>query len=202
MKNNNQIIWQSFRVTNSDRKNILKQNPIVLWFTGLPGSGKTTLSDKFQTKLIQEGFYSYILDGDNLRHGLCSDLGFSEQDRAENIRRAAQTAKLLLNIGIIVICAFASPFIKDRNKARNIIGETFNEVYIKCDLKICEQRDPKGMYKKARNKEIKNFTGISSRFEPPKNPELIIETNKINIEASTDKIYRTFIEKIKNYKAF
>ena len=155
----------------------------VLWFTGLSGSGKSTVANATEKLLHDMGLHTYILDGDNVRMGLIKDLGFSPEDRTENIRRITEVSKLFADSGSIVLTAFISPYIEDRDNARKIIGnEDFIEIYISADLSVCEERDPKGLYKKARSGEIKGFTGIDAPYEAPINPELIVETDKYNID--------------------
>ncbi len=156
----------------------------VLWFTGLSSSGKSTLAENFKKYLNKNNMKSIILDGDNIREGLCSDLGFSKEDRKENIRRISEVAKLLSSIdrNYIVMVAFISPYIVDRDNARKIIGKNFNEIYVSTSLEVCEDRDVKGLYKKARTGEIPNFTGVSDPYEVPKNPEIDIDTGLYNID--------------------
>ena len=169
------------------RRNILNQSGIVIWLTGLPGSGKSTLANELEIKLLQIKKFVYVLDGDNIRNGLNSDLGFSEDDRNENIRRIAELATLLKDASIITIVAFISPFRKMREFARMRAGKGhFLEIYIKATLETCIKRDPKGLYKKAINNEIPDFTGITSAYEEPSNPDLVIDTDKLNIKESTD----------------
>lgn len=184
MKNSN-IIWHHATVTRELRELQNKHKSIVLWFTGLSGSGKSTLAHAVEEKLHQCGYRTFVLDGDNVRHGLCRDLGFEESDRRENIRRVGETAKLFIEAGIITLTAFISPFLEDRNRVRSIFQNgNFLEVYCKCPLEVCEQRDVKGLYQRARDGKVKQFTGISSPYEPPKNPELIVETDKLTLEES------------------
>ena len=184
MKNNN-IIWHHATVTRELRELQNKHKSTVLWFTGLSGSGKSTLAHAVEEKLHQSGCRTFVLDGDNVRHGLCRDLGFEESDRRENIRRVGETAKLFIEAGIITLTAFISPFLEDRNRVRSIFQNgNFLEVYCKCPLEVCEQRDVKGFYQRARDGKVKQFTGISSPYEPPKNPELIVETDKLTLEES------------------
>lgn len=157
----------------------------VLWFTGLSGAGKTTLSQTVQHKLCAEGFQIYVLDGDIIRTGLCSDLGFSPQDRRENLRRVGEVAKLFADAGFIVISAFISPYSEDRQRVRNLTPNLFHNIYIKADVRTCEQRDVKGLYAKARAGEIKHFTGISAPYEVPAQPDLIIDTMHHTVEESS-----------------
>lgn len=175
MKNMNNIQWHNHSITKEQRGKQKKQKPLIVWFTGLSGSGKSTLANALETKLHTLDFHTYLLDGDNLRYGLNSDLGFDELSRTENIRRVGETAKLLLDSGLIVLCTFISPFQKDREFVRNLVEkDEFIEVFVDTPLEICEQRDPKGLYKKAREGEIKNFTGIDSIYEAPIDSEIII----------------------------
>ena len=168
----------------------------VLWFTGLSGSGKSTLANASEKILHDMGLQTYILDGDNVRMGLNKDLGFSAEDRTENIRRITEVAKLFADAGIIVLTAFISPYREDRDKAREIIGgDDFVEVFVKADLSICESRDPKGLYKKARSGEIKGFTGIDAPYESPLNAELIVETDNHSIEESSQIVVDYLMEK-------
>ncbi len=184
MKNSN-IIWHHATVTRELRELQNKHKSTVLWFTGLSGSGKSTLAHAVEEKLHQCGCRTFVLDGDNVRHGLCRDLGFEESDRRENIRRVGEIAKLFIEAGIITLTAFISPFLEDRNRVRSIFQNgNFLEVYCKCPLEVCEQRDVKGLYQRARDGKVKQFTGISSPYEPPKNPELIVETDKLTLEES------------------
>lgn len=184
MKNSN-IIRHHATVTRELRELQNKHKSTVLWFTGLSGSGKSTLAHAVEEKLHQCGCRTFVLDGDNVRHGLCRDLGFEESDRRENIRRVGETAKLFIEAGIITLTAFISPFLEDRNRVRSIFQNgNFLEVYCKCPLEVCEQRDVKGLYQRARDGKVKQFTGISSPYEPPKNPELIVETDKLTLEES------------------
>jgi adenylylsulfate kinase len=171
----------------SDKEKFLKQKATVFWMVGLSGSGKSTLAKALEKKLFQKGKLTMLLDGDNLRYGLNSNLGFSESDRNENIRRAAEVAKLFLDCGIITICSFISPTEQTRKMAQEIIGkENFKEIYINASISVCEQRDVKGLYKKARMGEIKNFTGIDAPFEPPKNPWLEINTEVMDYDTCLD----------------
>lgn len=168
----------------------------LVWITGLSASGKSTIAVELERKLFNHGINTFVLDGDNVRYGLCKDLGFVERDRKENIRRVGEVAKLLVDAGILTIAAFISPYAEDRANLRKLfVHEEFIEVYMKCDISVCESRDPKGLYKKARKGEIKEFTGISAPYEPPGNPELIIETDKLSIENSVGRIYSYLIKR-------
>ena len=188
------IVWHDHKVERVEREHLLKQKGVVLWFTGLSGSGKSTIANELSYKLHKMGKLSYILDGDNIRHGLNKDLGFSPEDRKENIRRISEVASLFADAGFITITAFISPYRVDRDFCRGLVGEgRFIEIYAKASLDTCEKRDPKGMYKKARAGIIKEFTGISAPYEEPLKPELVIDTDKESIEDSTDKV----INKIK-----
>lgn len=171
------IKFQHFALTQTERTNIKHQAPMCLWMTGLSGAGKSTLANSLEQELNKKGKHTYILDGDNLRYGLNSDLGFSEADRCENVRRAAEAANLMVDAGLIVVVSLISPFKKERDFAKSLFKENqFKEIYISTSLQECEQRDTKGLYKKARQGEVKDFTGISSPYEPPEKPDLIIDT--------------------------
>ena len=188
MKSSN-IIYHQATVTRQRRNKLNNHRSIVLWFTGLSGSGKSTLAHSLEEKLFQRGCSTFVLDGDNIRHGLNSNLDFSEAGRTENIRRISEVSKLMLEAGLIVMTAFISPFSKDRNEARKLItSDDFVEIYCKASLEKCESRDVKGLYKRARTGEIKNYTGIDSPYEVPKNPELIIDTDNQNLEDSISTI--------------
>lgn len=189
MPKSKHIYWQKGKVLKEDRERLLKQKGVVIWLTGLPASGKSTIARELEWKLYKMGKLAYVLDGDNIRHGLNSDLGFSPEDRKENIRRIGEVAKLFADAGIITITSFISPYREDREKARKLLKEgEFIEVYLKCPLEVLIERDPKGLYKKALAGEIKEFTGISAPYEEPTNPEIILETDKETVEESTDKI--------------
>ena len=168
----------------------------IIWFTGLSGSGKSTLARSLERKLFDKGYNVYMLDADNVRDGLNSNLGFSNQDRNENIRRVGEVSSLFAEAGFIVLSAFISPFHDDRQRAFNAHPKNFHEVYLSADLSTCEDRDPKGLYKKARAGEIKEFTGIDSPYEIPKEPSLIVDTKKLNINESTDELLRYIVNKI------
>lgn len=178
-------VWHRATVTRQRREQKNTHKSVVLWFTGLSGSGKSTLAHAVEEQLHQNGLNTFVLDGDNVRHGLCSDLGFSDKDRKENIRRISETAKLLLEAGIITLTAFISPFKAERAAARSLMPHgDFIEIHCFCPLTVCEQRDVKGLYKRARLGEIKDFTGISSPYEEPDNPDLRIDTSRLSLEES------------------
>lgn len=180
----------------SEKENLLKQNARVIWFTGLSGSGKSTLAIALEQELYKKGYLTQVLDGDNIRSGINSNLGFSENDREENIRRIAEVSKLFLNCGIITLNCFISPTESMRNMAKRIIGaENFIEVYVKAPLEVCESRDPKGLYVKARKGEIKDFTGIHAPFEEPLSPHVTINTSNTDIEQATGQLLN-FVEPI------
>ncbi|HDS06593.1 MAG TPA: adenylyl-sulfate kinase [Bacteroides sp.] len=179
------------------KEEILRQRARVIWFTGLSGSGKTTLAANLEKELFFRRFFCHVLDGDNIRTGINNNLGFSAEDRLENIRRIAEVSRLLINTGMITICSFISPTREIRNLARSIIGEMdFIEIFLNPPLEVCEQRDTKGLYEKARAGIIKDFTGISSPFEAPANPDLEIDTSKLGIKDSVDLIFETIIDRI------
>ena len=183
------IVRQDYKISKADREKLLQQKPVLLWLTGLSGSGKSTIADRVEQALHQQGYKTYLLDGDNIRHGLNSNIDFSESGRKENIRRIGEVAKLFLDAGIIVISAFISPFREDRETVRNLLKEgEFIEIHVDCPLEICEQRDVKGLYAKARRGEIPNFTGISSPFEIPTHPEITIHTDHEKLDDSVNKI--------------
>lgn len=177
MNSNNNLTWHKATIQRDHRQSQNAHRSYVLWFTGLSGSGKSTLAHAVESQLYQLGCHTYVLDGDNVRHGLCRDLGFSEHDRTENIRRIGEVSKLLIDAGVIALTAFISPFQADRGRVRQMLARgEFIEIYCHCSLEVCESRDVKGLYQRARAGLIENFTGISSPYEPPDNPELIIDT--------------------------
>ncbi|WP_042464034.1 adenylyl-sulfate kinase [Neobacillus dielmonensis] len=179
------ITWHQTTVTKADRHQKYGHKSCVLWFTGLSGSGKSTLANAVDYALFENGINSYVLDGDNIRHGLNKDLSFGAGDRKENIRRVGEVAKLFVDSGQIVSSAFISPFREDRELVRDLFEpDEFIEIYLYCPIEVCEDRDPKGLYKKARKGEIPEFTGISSPYEQPKQPDIKIETDKVTIEES------------------
>ncbi len=177
------IVWQRGEVSAADRARLFRQEAATIWLTGLSGSGKSTLAFKLEQALMARSYPAYVLDGDNVRHGLNGDLGFSPQDRKENIRRIAEVARLFNDAGMMVITAFISPYQQDRAMARGIIGaDQFVEVHLATSLAVCEQRDPKGLYRKARLGEIADFTGISAPYEAPENPALAIDSGSLSVE--------------------
>jgi adenylylsulfate kinase len=177
------------KVSYEQRKKRLQQEPKLIWFTGLSGSGKSTLAIGLEQYLFESGFKVYLLDGDNIRKGINKDLGFSSADRTENIRRIGEVSKLMLDAGLIIISAFISPFRDDREMVKEIVGEErFTEVFVECPLEVCEKRDTKGLYKKARQGFIRDFTGIGSPYEIPEHPNLVIHTHKERIDESLSKL--------------
>lgn len=182
------IVWHHGEAQRRDRERILGQRGVVLWFTGLSGSGKSTIAVEVEKRLLEDGKLPYRLDGDNVRHGLNGNLEFSIEDRRENIRRISEVSKLYADTGIITLASFISPTLEIRGMAREIIGEDFVEVYVKAPLAICEKRDPKGLYKKARAGEIKNFTGIDSPYEEPADPEVILMNEDGRLEEVVDEV--------------
>lgn len=183
------VVWHQSTVNRKRREEKNQHKSVVLWFTGLSGSGKSTLAHAVEEELYQLGLNTFVLDGDNVRHGLNKDLSFSNQDRKENIRRISEAAKLMLEAGIITLTAFISPFKEEREMARSLMPHgDFIEIHCYCPLEVCETRDVKGLYKRARNGEIKDFTGISSPYEAPVKPELKIDTNALSLKESTQKV--------------
>ncbi|AUV87357.1 adenylyl-sulfate kinase [Vibrio campbellii] len=177
------IVWHQHSVDKQFRAGLKKQKPAVLWFTGLSGAGKSTVAGALENRLAELGYHTYLLDGDNVRHGLCSDLGFSEQDRRENIRRIGELAKLMADAGLIVLSAFISPHRAERQLVRDLLPEgEFIEVFVNASLEVCEGRDPKGLYKKARAGEIPNFTGIDSEYQAPASPEIDLPAGEKSVE--------------------
>lgn len=188
MKSTN-VVWQRASVTRERRAGQNGHRSTIVWFTGLSGAGKSTLAHAVEERLHQAGCRTYVLDGDNVRHGLCGDLGFSDDDRKENIRRVGETAKLFVEAGIVVLTAFISPFRDDRARVRALVAPgDFLEVYCQCPVEVCETRDVKGLYQKARAGQIKEFTGISSPYEAPQAPELVLDTSRQSIEESVEQV--------------
>jgi len=193
MKN---VVWHHATVTRQRRNTQNKHKSVVLWFTGLSGSGKSTLAHAVEEELHQIGCRTIVLDGDNMRHGLCKDLDFSDESRKENIRRIGEVAKLFIESGVITLTAFISPFKEERDKVRKLLAnQDLIEIYVKCPISVCEARDVKGMYKKAKANEIKNFTGISSPYEAPESPDLIVDTDQETLDESVDKVLGVLINR-------
>lgn len=191
------VVWHPVEVTREMRQILNGHKSVALWFTGLPASGKSTIAHATEKRLYEMGVRTYTLDGDNIRHGLCSDLGFSKEDRKENLRRTAEVIKLFLDAGLVVLSAFVSPLKEHREMVKSIIGEEdFIEIYCRCPVEVCEARDPKGMYKKAKLGEIKEFTGISSPYEEPENPDLILDTHLLSVEEAVEKVISLIRDKI------
>ncbi|HIJ84828.1 MAG: Adenylyl-sulfate kinase [Magnetococcales bacterium] len=195
IKKSTNTVWQVMSINRDERELLQGHRSFLVWFTGLSGSGKSTMIYAVEEKLYKLGYRTFALDGDNVRHGLCADLGFSHSDRIENIRRVGEAAKLLTQAGVIVLAAFISPFRADRQKVRNLMAAgDFIEVFCDCSLEICESRDAKGLYKKAREGEIRDFTGISSPYEKPEHPDLILKTGENTIDVCVGMV----MEKIKS----
>jgi adenylylsulfate kinase len=187
------IVWHHATITKEDREKLFRQKGVVIWFTGLSGSGKSTLANAVEASLFERGCHTYILDGDNIRHGLNKDLGFSPKDREENIRRIGEVAHLFAQAGVIVMTAFISPYRADRDLSRKLNKEgEFIEIYCRCALEECERRDTKGLYKKARAGEVKEFTGISAPYEEPLQPELVLDTDRESLQESAGKVLAFF----------
>jgi adenylylsulfate kinase len=185
------LTWHKTTVTKRDRQKMNGHASFVIWLTGLSGSGKSTVANALEKVLLHMGVHTYLLDGDNLRMGINSNLGFSEKERKENIRRVAETAKLFVDAGIVVITAVISPILEDRKQAKQKFAPNeFFEVFIDCPIEICKKRDPKGLYRKAQSGEISNFTGISSPYERPTNPDITVQTHRSSIDESVDKIIK------------
>ncbi|WP_088010944.1 adenylyl-sulfate kinase [Gottfriedia acidiceleris] len=192
------IVWHQASISKEDRRQKNNHHSCILWLTGLSASGKSTIANEIAKALFHLNVQQYVLDGDNIRHGLNKDLGFTDYDRTENIRRIGEVAKLFVDNGQIVLTAFISPFIADRNIVRTLVEQDeFIEVYVECSVETCESRDPKGLYKKAKNGEIQNFTGISSPYEAPINPELILNTDKQSVQECVETVLQFL--KNKNY---
>jgi len=190
------IVWHEASISKSERSEKNKHQSFILWFTGLSASGKSSVANAFARTLFERGTQAFVLDGDNVRHGLNNDLGFGEDDRKENIRRIGEVSKLFVESGQIVLTAFISPYRADRDLVRGLVEkDEFLEVYVKCSIEECEKRDPKGLYKKARNEEIKHFTGISAPYEEPLNPEIILDTEAYSVEECVKQLTKILIEK-------
>lgn len=185
------------KVSADQRRRLLNQEPKLIWFTGLSGSGKSTLAVQLEAALHAQGFKTYLLDGDNIRSGLNKDLSFTDDARVENIRRISEVCKLFLDAGVVLLSAFISPFQADRDQVKSIVGaDNYIEVFVDAPLEVCEQRDVKGLYKKARAGEVKNFTGITSPYERPSNPDIVIETDKTSVEASLEVLVNAIVPRI------
>jgi len=182
------VVWHDTQVTTAMRETLNGHRGAVLWFTGLSGAGKSTLANAVEDRLHQMKAKTFVIDGDNVRHGLCADLSFSDEDRVENIRRVGEVAGLFVQAGILTLTAFISPFRADREKARSIVGDKFIEVHCDTALEVCESRDVKGLYKKARAGEIADFTGISSPYEAPENPEICVDTGSNDLSVCVDQV--------------
>ena len=189
------ITWHEGNITRADRERQNGHRACVVWFTGLSGSGKSTIARAVETLLFENGCRAYVLDGDNIRHGLNKNLGFSPEDRTENIRRIGEVAHLFVEAGVIALTAFISPYRADRDSARKISGEDFVEVYVKCDIEVCESRDTKGLYKKARAGEVKEFTGISAPYEEPLQAELVVDTANETVDESAFRVIAALKER-------
>lgn len=189
MTKSSNIVWHDSEVTKQDRRRLNAHKSAILWFTGLSGAGKSTISAELEKRLFKKGIRTFRLDGDNIRHGLNKNLGFTPEDRTENIRRIGEVSKLMVDAGLFTLSAFISPYRADRKQIRQLVEDNeFIEIFVKASLSICEERDPKGLYKKARLGEIKEFTGIDAPYEEPTSPELIIDTNTLSIDESVQKI--------------
>lgn len=190
------ILWHNHKVTRAERATIKHQKPCLLWFTGLSGSGKSTIANALDVALHERGYHTFLLDGDNVRHGLNRDLGFSDEDRVENIRRIGEVSKLFTDSGLIVLSAFISPFTSDRRMVRNLFpaGE-FIEVFMDTPLSTCEERDPKGLYEKARAGRIRDFTGIDSPYEAPERPEVRLDTSEMTVDACIERLIGYLLER-------
>lgn len=194
------VFWYPPIVDRKLRENIKGHRSIVVWFTGLPCSGKSTIAHKLEEKLLMMNIHTYTLDGDNIRHGLCSDLGFSYYERREHLRRVAEVSKLFIDAGIVVLAAFVTPYNELRVMIREIIGsKDFIEIYCKCPIDVCIKRDKKGLYKKALEGKVSNYTGISDIYEEPESPDLILETDKLSIDEAVNIVYDFIKPKIKEF---
>ncbi|WP_374720763.1 adenylyl-sulfate kinase [Peribacillus tepidiphilus] len=190
------IVWHESSITKQERRGLNKHHSFILWFTGLSASGKSSVANALARALHEQGKQAFVLDGDNIRHGLNKDLGFNEQDRKENIRRIGEVSKLLVESGQIVLTAFISPYREDRELVRALVSkDEFIEIYVKCSIEECEKRDPKGLYKKARNQEILHFTGISAPYEEPLNPEIVLDTEVLSIDECVSTLINALTKK-------
>lgn len=195
-KKSSNVVWHNATVTRKRREEMNGHGSVILWFTGLSGAGKSSLAHAVEEELHQLGCQTFVFDGDNVRHGLCADLGFSAEDRVENIRRVGEMSKLFIEAGVIALTAFISPFRSDRERVRSLVPHgDFLEIHCHCPLEICEQRDVKGLYKRARAGEIKDFTGISSPYEIPDDPELVVETGTLPMDESVAKVMQLLRER-------
>ncbi|MBW2937447.1 adenylyl-sulfate kinase [Aureisphaera sp. CAU 1614] len=191
------IIPHNFQVTKKERNLQKKHNSLLIWFTGLSGSGKSTVANALEKALLEKGLHTYILDGDNVRNGLNNNLTFSPQDRTENIRRIAEVAQLMVDAGLVVLSAFVSPYQKDRENVKSIVGkENFVEIFVNTPIEECEKRDVKGLYAKARAGEIKDFTGVNAPYETPQNPDVEIDTSTVSVEDSVAIIFKAIANKL------
>lgn len=193
----NNIYPITTQVNKDQRETLLQQRVMLIWFTGLSGSGKSTLAVQLEAQLFERGFKTYLLDGDNIRSGLNKDLSFTDEGRIENIRRIGEVSKLMLDAGVVVLSAFISPFNSDREQVKQIVGAAnYTEIFVDTPIEVCEQRDVKGLYKKARAGEIKNFTGIDSPYEKPTNPDVIVPTAQLSVEDSLDLLLQYLLPRI------
>ena len=189
---NKHLLSPNLAIGRAERETLLEQTGKIIWFTGLSGSGKSTLANALEIKLHQQGKHTFLLDGDVIRQGLNQDLGFSDQDRTENIRRIAHVAKLMMDAGLIVICAFISPFAQERKLARDLAGkDSFVEIYLSTPISVCEERDVKGLYKKARDGSLANLSGLGSGYETPLNAKITIDTSQVSIDAAIEQILKS-----------
>jgi adenylylsulfate kinase len=192
------VFKQGYRVTKADRNKKNKHHSFLIWFTGLSGSGKSTIANQLEALLYEKGISTYVLDGDNIRMGLNKDLSFTEVDRTENIRRISEVANLMIDAGLIVLAAFVSPYQKDRESIRQLVKDAnFVEIFVDATLETCEQRDVKGLYKKARAGEIKNLTGLNAPYEAPQNPDIVIKTDEIGVQEAAQKVFQLIAPKLK-----
>lgn len=192
----NYVVWNDGHVNRHDRNSLNNHKSGLIWFTGLPSAGKSTIAHGVEKELFRHGMRAYVLDGDNIRHGLNSNLGFSREDRRENLRRIVELSKLMLDAGLIVLAAFISPYREDREYVRSRFeGDNFLEIYVRCSIDECETRDPKGNYKRARAGIIKNYTGVSAVYEEPEKPDLVVDTEKLNPENAVNEVLRLLDKK-------